>query len=272
MSQSTDRRMWSTTPKRFSAFVESLIQPFPAGASARTVQRAFKEHGIYPARDGPEFCVPAAPDVFFSYHSAQNFLEIEEIVLKTIRHASEELVRHRPDLPLEEVLQTFWDGVRLWVDFMFIDQSARDLREELEVLPQLLRNATAHFVLGTEPLMRSWCCYEISLYNQELAKTDPQFAAGLEGPRLRSFIAPSQSFYIGWENTETSEVEDKVFIAERISSTFPGAFEGFNYVMAQANSVAVLPLTEGTTWSTPAADDSLIRAAEAWYARGSASG
>jgi hypothetical protein len=244
------------------------LEAFPASTSVRNLQLAFKESGVYPARDGPEFCVPAAPDVFFSYHSAQNFIDLQEIVLHAIRHVSRELVRHRPDLAIEDVQLLFWDNVRFWVDFMFINQSARDLREELDVLPNLLRNATAHFVIGTKPLMRAWCCYELALFNQDLAETDPEFQAGLQGPRLRSFIAPTQSFYIGWERTETSEADDKAFIGERIAATFPGAFDGFNYVMAQANSVAVLPLTEGTTWSTPAADDGLMRAAEAWYARG----
>jgi len=268
VSQLADRRMWSTTPRRLSAFVGSLRQAFPDTMTVRNLQRAFQESDVYPARDGPEFCVPAAPDVFFSYHSAQNFIELQEIVLHAIRHASRELVRYRPDLAIEDVQLLFWDNVRLWVDFMFINQSARDLREELDVLPNLLRNATAHFVVGTQPLMRAWCCYEIALYNQEMAEADPQFEGGLQGPQLRSFIAPTRSFYLGWERTETSEVDDKAFIAERISANFPGAFKGFNYIMAQASSVAVLPLSEGTTWTTPAADDTLMRAAEAWYTRG----
>ena len=52
---------------------------------------------------------------------------------------------------------------------------------------------------------------------------------------------------------------------------FPGGFEGFDHIMAQASSVAVLPLTEGTTWTVPAADQDLSLAAEAWFSRAMAS-
>jgi hypothetical protein len=95
----------------------------------------------------------------------------------------------------------------------------------------------------------------------------PELADEMHGSKLRSFIAPTRSFYIGWDATETSEPEDKGFIAENIQSHFPGGFKGFNEVMAQANSVAVLPLAEGTLWSTPAADENRLHAAERWYDR-----
>jgi hypothetical protein len=150
---------------------------------------------------------------------------------------------------------------------MFIDQSARDLRDELRILPWLLQSAGTHFVLGGQTLMRAWCCYEIALFNQAFAAADAPRLAGLDKPGLRSFIAPTQSFYLGWEQAETSEIEDKTFIAESISSTFPDGFDGFNHIMAQANTVAVLPIAEGSTWTTPAADANLDEAVENWYKR-----
>ena len=61
MSQLADRRMWSTTPRRLSAFIGSLRQAFPDTMTVRNIQRAFQESNVYPARDGKEFCVPAAP-------------------------------------------------------------------------------------------------------------------------------------------------------------------------------------------------------------------
>jgi hypothetical protein len=267
MSQETDKRMWSTTPKRLSEFVGALLRAGIPSTSVRNLQRGFQEHGVYPARDFPQFCVPARPDAFFSYHSAQNFVDVQQIVWQAFHFAAEQLRHSRPDLAQTDLDPTISDGVRLWVDFMFIDQSARDLREELDVLPQLLQGAGAHFVLGSKPLMRAWCCYEIALFNQGLAEADAPTFPGMPGQRLRSYIAPSRNFYVGWEGTETSEIDDKTFIAERISAAFPGGFDGFNHIMAQANSVAVLPLTEGTTWSTPAADDNLRKAAESWYMR-----
>jgi hypothetical protein len=114
-------------------------------------------------------------------------------------------------------------------------------------------------VLGEWPLTRSWCCYEIALFNQRCATGDETL--------LRSFIAPSRNIYFGWDQTETSEVEDKLFIADRISNSFPNGFEGFNHVMNQANATAILPVTFGEIYFAPAALDALGEAAEFWYAR-----
>jgi hypothetical protein len=259
--------MWSTTPQRLSAFVGELAKMGIPPTSVRNLQNIFKEYRVYPARDFPQFCTPEPPDAFFSYHSAQDFVDVQEIVWRAFDFAAERLLRKRPNLMQEDLEPMISDGVRLWIDFMFIDQSARDLREELEVLPRLLQTASTHFVLGGQSLLRSWCCYEIALFNQHFAEADGHRLASLDRPGLRSYIAPTRNLYIGWEQTETSEVEDKSFIAERISGAFPGGFDGFHHIMAQANSVAVLPLAEGTTWSTPAADDNLDEAVERWYRR-----
>lgn len=39
------------------------------------------------------------------------------------------------------------DGIRLCVDFMFMDQNSRDLRKELDALPHILESASVHCVL-----------------------------------------------------------------------------------------------------------------------------
>lgn len=268
MEQQTDRRMWSTTPKRLSEFVGILLQMGISGLTpVRDLQKIFKENRFYPAGELPQFCLSEPPDAFFSYHSAQNFVEVQEIVWHAFDYAAKQLLRKRPNLMPEDLEPMISDGIRLWVDFMFIDQSARDIREELDVLPQVLQSASTHFVLGNQPLMRSWCCYEIALFNQRFAPTNNPLLSDIELPELRSFIAPTRNFYLGWEKTETSEAEDKDFIAEKISTTFPGGFDGFNNIMSQANTVAVLPFDEGATWSTPAADNNLEDAAETWYKR-----
>lgn len=267
MNQGTDRRLWSTTPKLLSEFVGALLRGGCPSVSARTLQKLFQERHLYPARDYPKFCEPAPPDIFFSYHSAQNFVDVQEIVWNAVRYAAQQFVSSRPDLAHIDLEVLFWERARLWVDFMFIDQSARDLREELAVLPQIVHGAGAHFVLGNTPLMRSWCCYEIALFNQRLAAQDVPKFPDMLGSQLRSFIAPSRSFYLGWERTETSDVNDKSFIAEQVSASFPGGFDGFNHVMAQANSVAVAPFATGAAWTTPAAEENLRMAVESWYAR-----
>lgn len=266
MDQSIDRRTWSTTPEHLYRLVGTLLEMGIAPTSVRDLQRIFKQYHIYPARDFPQFCTSDPPDAFFSYHSVQGFVEIQEIVWRASSHAARQLSRSHPELTEDQLKFLISDGFRLWVDFMFIDQSARDLREELGVLPRLLRNASMHFVLGTQPLMRAWCCYEIALFNQRFTPTENPRLPGIQRPGLRSFIAPTRSFYIGWEQTETSEVDDKTFIAESIAASFPGGFDGFNDIMAQANSVAVGSLTE-SAWSTVAADENLEHAVEAWYKR-----
>jgi hypothetical protein len=260
--------MWSTTPRRLIALVEALLnRGMPESMTVRELQLTFRQQGIYPARDDPQYCVPAPPDAFFSYHSAQRVIDIETIVVQACQYAARTLTSRRPDLANEDLTALVYDGIRIWVDFLFIDQSARDIREELTVLPRLLKGARAHFVLGAKPLMRAWCCYEIALFNQHLVGADVSRFPGLPGAQLRSFIAPTRSFHLGWDRTETTEPDDKAFIGERIETTFPGGFEGFNHIMSQANSVAVLPLAEGGVWSTPGADENLFQAVEAWYAR-----
>lgn len=236
--------------------------------TVRELQLVFREQGVYVARDDPQYCLPAPPDAFFSYHSAQSVVDVQMIVSQACEYAARRLMSRRPDLAYEDLVPLISDGIRIWVDFLFIDQSARDIRNELTVLPRLLESARAHFVLGTKPLMRAWCCYEIALFNQHLVGADVSPFPGAPAAQLRSFIAPTRSFHLGWERTETTEADDKVFIAERIATAFPGGFEGFSHIMAQANSVAVLPLAEGGVWSTPGADEHLLHAVEAWYARG----
>ena len=260
--------MWSTTPGRLSRFVRTILDGgIPPTTPVRELQRAFRDHGFYPARDAHGLCTPDPPDAFFTYHSAQSLGEVHDIVWQASSHAATVLQRSRPELAEVDLGPMIEEGICIWIDFAFIDQSARDMREELIILPRLLQEASVHFVLGTQPLMRSWCCYEIALFNQRFAEADGPPAGPFNGPGLRSFIAPTRSFYIGWERTETSEAEDKVFISESIASGFPGGFDGFEKIMAQANTVAVGSLAGPADWSTPAADDNLLQAAESWYAR-----
>ncbi len=259
MEESLDRRAWSTTARGLSEFVGDLVRLGIGDLSVRALQRTFRERGIYPARDFAARCKPEPPDAFFTYHSAASFIDIQEIAWRAFDFAAQHLRARRPDLGAVDFEPMIADGIRLWVDFLFIDQGARDLRRELDVLPGLLHGARAHFVLGDLPLTRAWCCYEIALFNQDLVAVGE--------PALRSFIAPSQNIYFGWDQVESSEAEDKSFIGDRIAHTFPDGWKGFNHVMQQANATAVLPLTDLTPWYTPASLDALGAAAEGWFAR-----
>lgn len=261
MNDKIDRRIWSITARGLSEFIGDLFELGIYSNSARFLQMALKDQGIYPARDFAHRCQPVLPDVFLTYHSTQNFVDIQEIVWQAFGFAAQQVRARRPDLDAVDFESTIADGINLWVDFIFIDQGARDIRSELDVLPLLLKEAKAHFVLGDQPLTRAWCCYEIALFNQHCA------TATKEDLPLQSFIAPTTSIYWGWDHTETTEKADKAFIGDHIRSSFPNGFEGFEHVMQQANATAVLSLTESAPYYTPAALDSLGNAAEIWFTR-----
>jgi hypothetical protein len=149
MNKDVDRRQWSITPRGLSEFVGDLARQGITSTSVMTLHRIFKERGIYPARDFADRCKPVPPDAFFTYHSAQNFVDIQEIVWQAFDFAILQLREQRPDLKDVDLEPLIADDITLWVDFIFIDQSARDIRRELDVLPALLNGAKAHFVLGT---------------------------------------------------------------------------------------------------------------------------
>jgi hypothetical protein len=183
------------------------------------------------------------------------------------------LREQRPELTSTNFEPMVADGITFWVDFVFIDQSARDIQRELDVLPTLLNGAKAHFVVGQRPLTRSWCCYEIALFNQDCAVVGaaqtPVLNVIAPSTKLHSFIAPTTKIYFDWEYTETTEAEDKHFIEEHIKSNFPNGFEGFNHIMQEANLTAVLSATESNPVYPPAGLSSLAKAAENWFERAS---
>jgi hypothetical protein len=50
------------------------------------------------------------------------------------------------------------DEVTFWIDFDLINQSARDVRAELDVMPALIDSSKLHFALSHTALTRAWCC------------------------------------------------------------------------------------------------------------------
>ena len=261
MEPNEDRRLWSTTPRGLSLVLGKLFERGVPSTSARSLHKILKERNIYPVRDFEDYFEPVLPDAFITYHSAQNYVEIQEIAWKATTFASELLGERRPDIDAIALQDLASDGVRLWIDFLFIDQCARNIRQELNVLPKLLRGAQAHFVLGDQPLSRAWCCYEIALFNQQCAEAE------MTKLELRSFIAPTRNIYFGWNTTDVSEEQDKVFIGEQIDQSFPHGFDGFNHVMNQVNATAVLSITETAPHYPPAALNTLTAAAAQWFDR-----
>src|SRR5262245_57951660 len=98
MNEVLDRRMWSTTARGLSEFVGDLLRLGIGSSSARALQKTLRERGIYPARDFAHRCRAAPPDAFLTYHSADNFVEIQEIVWKAFDFAADQLRARHPDL------------------------------------------------------------------------------------------------------------------------------------------------------------------------------
>jgi hypothetical protein len=254
-----DRRLWSTTASGLSAFVGELARRGVMSTSARYLQQILKANAVYPARDFAHLCRPLPPDIFVTYHSSQNFVDVQELVWQTGDFAAKLLRERRPDLRYENLEPLIGHGIRYWIDFLFIDQTSRDFRKELEALPVLLDGAKAHIVLGDQPLTRAWCCYEIALFNRRTA-TD-------ENQPMRSFIAPTRTPYTAWDSTRTTDIDDKVFIEDSIRTGFPGGFDAFESILRHASISAVLPLAERRGVYSLAALESLAVAAEGWYER-----
>jgi hypothetical protein len=259
MTDGADLRLGSVTPRGLSAFVGEMARRGVPSTSARYLQQVLQANDVYPARDFAEHCHPLPPDIFITYHSSQNYIDVQELVWQTGDFAAKLLIERRPDLAVENLEPFIAGGIRFWVDFLFIDQTSRNIRGELDALPVLLHHAKAHMVFGDEPLSRAWCCYELAEFNRRAATDADQ--------PLLSFIAPSRNIYFGWDATQTSDADDKAFIEDSIRSGFPGGFAGFESVMQQANLTAAVSLAEGRGLYPPAALESLAAAAESWYER-----
>ena len=261
-----DPRMGSITARNLFGLLQELRVRGIRTSTIKELHHALAEAGVYPARDLGHLCDSRPPDGFFTCQSSQ---ELQNVVLnagRAMRFAAAEVSPRLEGVSVDDLYATFLDSVRLWFDFVFIDQAARDIRQELEVLPELLEGVGAHFVIGERPLERVWCCYEIALSNRHLAR-DIRPKPINPSSTLRSFVNPTLVVYHGWDLAEATEPDDKAFIEERIRETFPDGFEGFHRVMHEANAQAVLSTTEASASYPPAALESLVKAGERWWSR-----
>lgn len=266
MTREADLRMGSITARNVFGLLQELSDRGIRASTIKELHHALAAAGVYPARDLAHLCDPRPPDGFFTCQSSQELHNVVRNAGRAMRFAAEEAAPKLGDVPVEDLYAAFLDSVRLWFDFVFIDQTARDIREELEALPRLLDRVGAHFVIGEQPLRRVWCCYEIALANRHLAADGPPDPAH-PSSTLRTFVNPTLLVYHGWDLAEATEPDDKAFIEERIREAFPGGLEGFDRVMQQANAQAVLSTTEAGPSYPPAALDSLVQAAESWWRR-----
>jgi len=227
-----DRRLWSITGQQLTGLVAELPQRGFPSSDVYTLGKALAGSGLYPARDCEYRCLPRMPQIFVTYTWSDNFVDLQVAVRSTLSFLEGLIREARPELDASVVEQLVNKKLGFWIDFVFIDQSARQLVEEVrEVLPQVIAAADAHFVLSETAMLRSWCCYEVALFNQ---RAPLHLSPGEAG--LRSFVGRSKSLnYQTFAQTEASHPEDKRTIEGAIVDLLPGGMTAFDALMMQAS-------------------------------------
>ena len=246
-----DRRLWSITGRQLSGLVGELQQRGFPSSDVYTLGKALAGSGLYPARDCEYRCLPRLPQIFITYTWSDNYVDLQVAVRSTLTFLEGLIREARPELDGSVVEQLVNEKLGFWIDFVFIDQSARRLVEEVrEVLPRVIAAADAHFVLSETAMLRSWCCYEVALFNQRA-----QIQAGPGEPGLRSFVGRSKSLnYQTFAQTEASHPEDKRTIEGAIVDLFPGGMTAFDALMMQASLLSDAFASPGFAQSKAAID------------------
>lgn len=227
-----DRRLWSITGRQLSGLVGELVQRGFRSSDVYALGEGLARSGLYPARDCEYRCLPRLPQVFITYTWSENYVDLQVAVRSTLTFLEGLIREARPELDVSFVEQLVNEKLGFWIDFVFIDQSARRLVEEVrEIIPQVIAAADAHFVLSDKAMLRSWCCYEVALFNQSVKR---QLRPG--DVRLRSFVGRSSSLnYQTFAQTEASQPEDKRTIERAITELLPGGMSAFDALMMQAS-------------------------------------
>ena len=142
--------------------------------------------------------------------------------------------------------------IRIWIDWIFINQNERDLQSELDVLPHIIDVCDAHYVLSSSALSRAWCCWEIGRFNQRFG----------DDAVPRSLMAPQPPFE-GWQSTEAFDENDKRALEERIHRDVAGGMDTFEMMMLIVGEVSNM---EGLGQTGPAVEN-LETAARRWVQR-----
>jgi hypothetical protein len=259
-----DRRLWSLTTRGLSEMIGDFLQMGISNSDVHTLARRFRELDLYPARDLESRCTPRSPDIFVTYDWSYSFFELQEAAYGGLWYIRDELMGRHPSIHQLDVEDLLVDEVTFWIDFVFIDQSARDVRAELAVMPALIDSSKLHFSLSHTALTRAWCCYELALYNKRFADPDPE-PGPPTGPLLHSLVAPMPLQYRGWASTETSVAEDKVFLEEQLNELYPGGTLGLEALMMQTSLIYDQTLRMGgATTQTGDAVDEAMTVADGW--------
>jgi hypothetical protein len=230
----TDRRRWCCTGRQLSHLMGDLAAVGIRSSDVYTLGRRLRERNLYPARDFAHRCRPRDPQVFITYTWSENYIDLQEVIRRALDYLGDLVRQVRPHLDAAVIEELVNDKLGVWVDFIFIDQSARDVVSEVrEVLPDVIAAADVHFVLSESALLRSWCCYEVALFNQRT----PTETSGAR--TLRSFVGPSRVLdYQGFAATSSTDPEDKRVIEESLRATYPGGLSGVELLLIQASMLS----------------------------------
>ena len=186
------------------------------------------ERGIYPPRDYPELISRRLPDVFVTYDWRENVLAVRATLGLAIQYCLHSQTNRYPNVDLDSVL---YAGVTFWLDWIFLDQTSRDVDRELdEILPTLFNDGTVHLVASTTALSRAWCCYELAQFNRHAAQTP--------GANLTSLIPGDLQKYPLWAAVASTDPADKLRIEKRIVELFPDGLRSLDHLMVQAGLAA----------------------------------
>lgn len=123
------------------------------------------ERGIYPARDFPHLIEQRPPDLFVTYDWREQILSVRATIWRALEYCLSSQQGRGVDL--EDVAA---NGVSFWLDWVFIDQSSRNVDQELDlILPVLFKESAVHLVASVTALTRAWCCYELAQFNRRAA-------------------------------------------------------------------------------------------------------
>jgi hypothetical protein len=275
----SDSRLWCCSARDLLLILADLARDGVPGSDVHALAERLRAAGIYPARDYRHRCQPRLPDVFITYDWRIPFVALQETIHRTLLMMGQRIYEHRPDLDPRVVHSLVLDQIGLWVDFVFIDQSARDITAEIrEILPKAIAAADVHLVVSDTALSRAWACYELAVFNNRPVPGSA-FPGGkwhgmpvealdsMSARPLRSVIAQRQTLaYRGFDATAATVATDKAEIERYLRDEFPEGLDGMDRLLLQVGLLSDTSVTPGFALY-PAAEDAILSAADKWLAR-----
>jgi hypothetical protein len=228
-----DRRMWSCTGRNFVRMIGDLAGRGILSSDVHTLGSRLRFLQLYPARDFAYRCQSQPPDLFLSYNWSTNFVDLQAALYQALQYLAGIIGQARPDLAPDDIQRLVLDHIGIWVDFVFIDQSARDVVAEVrEIVPAVIKKSAVHLVLSPSALTRSWCCYELALFNQRDATEE-------SGQRtMRSLVEPPTTQYTTFASTSTTVAEEKATIEQYLVENYPGGLHALDALLVQSSMLS----------------------------------